>query len=154
MSGDGQRASSGQDRAAPRAAKQLASDADLERFNAALKASEERARAERAQQEQRRGEARRREQEANASASALVEARRRLEQAVSAVRAANRTGTGKAEADLAWRRAKAEVIRLETGEAPAWAATDVDESRSAGEDDEAGTTESPGEQAGDEGGEA
>ena len=49
------------------------------------------------------------------------------------VKEAQRSGKGAAAADVAWRAAKAELIELETGERPPWAAkpessepTDVD----------------------------
>ncbi len=42
--------------------------------------------------------------------------------AVELVKEATRTGKGAAAADLAWREAKAELLELETGKRPAWAA--------------------------------
>lgn len=83
---------------------------DLERFAAALKVSEK---ADRATRE--------REREQREAEAALTEARGALERAVEGVRAAKRNGRGVAEADAAWRAAKARVIELETGEAPTWA---------------------------------
>jgi len=38
------------------------------------------------------------------------------------VKEAKRTGKGRAEADAAWREAKADLLELETGKRPAWAA--------------------------------
>ncbi len=42
------------------------------------------------------------------------------------VKEAKRTGKGAAAADLAWREAKAELLELETGKRPAWAAKPVE----------------------------
>jgi len=53
-------------------------------------------------------------------AEAVRIAGRELEQAIAAAKAARASGRGVAEADLAWRKAKARVIELETGEAPDW----------------------------------
>ena len=55
------------------------------------------------------------------AADDLADARRVLERAIEAVRDAKRAGRGGVEADAAWKAAKARVIELETGEAPAWA---------------------------------
>jgi hypothetical protein len=44
------------------------------------------------------------------------------QRAVELVKDAKRTGKGAAAADLAWREAKADLIELETGKRPAWAA--------------------------------
>ncbi len=41
-----------------------------------------------------------------------------------------RTGRGAAAADLAWRDAKAELIELETGKRPTWAAQPPDRAES------------------------
>ena len=43
------------------------------------------------------------------------------------VKEAKRTGKGAAAADLAWREAKAELLELETGKRPAWAAKPVEQ---------------------------
>ena len=58
---------------------------------------------------------------AEAEANALRDAKRELDRAIAAVRAAKSNGRGAAEADAAWKVAKARVIELETGSAPAWA---------------------------------
>jgi hypothetical protein len=42
------------------------------------------------------------------------------------VKEAKRTGKGAAAADVAWREAKAELLELETGKRPAWAAKPVE----------------------------
>ena len=43
-----------------------------------------------------------------------------LERAISAAKSARASGKGVDQADLEWRRAKARMIELETGEAPDW----------------------------------
>ena len=63
-----------------------------------------------------------------AKAAALEEANRLQraqeahQRAVEMVKEAKRTGKGRAEADAAWREAKADLLELETGKGPAWAA--------------------------------
>ncbi len=57
-------------------------------------------------------------------AAALGAARRDLEQAIAAARAARRAGSGVAATDAAWRHAKARLIELETGTPPVWADPD------------------------------
>ena len=52
---------------------------------------------------------------------ALEGRRRELERAVESVRHAKQVGRGRAEADDAWKVAKALVIELETGTPPPWA---------------------------------
>ena len=83
---------------------------DLERFAAALKASEKADEA-----------ARHRVREQQAAEAALSDARRALEQAVEGVRSAKASRRGVAEADAVWKATKARVIELETGVAPSWA---------------------------------
>ena len=56
-------------------------------------------------------------------AAALRSARRDLDRAIDAVRRARSERRGEAEADAAWRDAKARVIELETGARPEWAPT-------------------------------
>ena len=56
-----------------------------------------------------------------AKSSELNEARRALDAAIAEVRRAKESGRGRAEADAAWKVAKARVIQLETGDAPTWA---------------------------------
>lgn len=94
---------------------------DVERFAAALKDSEQAERAQKARQQQERADAASRAEQAAAHANALTAARRELERAVDAVRTAKQVGRGRAEADEAWKVAKALVIELETGTAPTWA---------------------------------
>ena len=59
---------------------------------------------------------------AAADAAALEAARRTLERAITDAREARRARSGVAEADEAWRLAKARLIELETGASPEWAA--------------------------------
>lgn len=94
---------------------------DVERFAAALKDSEKADRAAKARQQQERADAAFRAEQAAAKAVALTTARRELERAVEAVRMAKQAGRGRAEADQAWKVAKALVIELETGIPPSWA---------------------------------
>ena len=86
-----------------------------------MKDSEKADRAAKARQQQDRTEAALRAEAAAATAAALTAARRDLERAVEAVRAAKQVGKGRADADQAWKVAKALVIELETGTPPAWA---------------------------------
>ena len=58
---------------------------------------------------------------AGATPTSLAQARRDLDRAIAAVRAAKANGRSTVEADAAWKAAKARVIELETGERPAWA---------------------------------
>lgn len=82
---------------------------------------------------------------ARAQADALASARRELDRAIQAVRDAKRDGRSTVEADARWKAAKAKVIELETGEAPAWAPPPVVDAADAGTDAPAddGTDESP-----------
>jgi hypothetical protein len=94
---------------------------DLERFAAALKDSAQADAAARQRVQQQRADAARMADEAAAHDRALVAARRDLQRAVEAVRHSKEIGRGRAEADAAWKIAKARLIELETGAAPAWA---------------------------------
>ena len=47
-------------------------------------------------------------------------ARRTLDRAIATAKSARASGKGVAEADAAWKQAKARVIELETGAPPAW----------------------------------
>ncbi len=100
---------------------QTSIERDLERFAAALKETEKAEKAAREREVSRKAEAARTAEEAAAHASALATAQRELKRAVDAVRHAKEAGRGRAEADAAWKVAKAKVIELETGTAPAWA---------------------------------
>ena len=94
---------------------------DLERFAAALKETEKAEKVAHERDASRKAEAARKAEEAAAHSSALAAALRELKRAVDAVRHAKESGRGRAEADAAWKVAKAKVIELETGTAPAWA---------------------------------
>jgi len=94
---------------------------DLERFAAALKDSEKADKAAREREQQARDDAATKVEQAAEHARSLTAARRELERAVEAVRQAKQHGRGRAEADAAWKVAKATVIELETGTAPSWA---------------------------------
>lgn len=54
-------------------------------------------------------------------AAALAAAEQRLERAIAAVKSSRSSGSGTAEADVAYRVAKADVVELQTGERPSWA---------------------------------
>ncbi len=94
---------------------------DVERFAAALKESERADAAARERARQAKAEATRAADAKAAHATSLATARRDLERAVEAVRSAKQSGRGRAEADAAWKVAKARVIEMETGTAPTWA---------------------------------
>ena len=92
-----------------------------ERFAAALKESEQREQLARKREREAKAEADLRRAEAAARANELAAARRDLERAIEAVRAARRAGKGAVAADEVWKAAKARVIELETGDRPGWA---------------------------------
>lgn len=92
------------------AAKSSSVDADLERFAAAVREDEQR----------KRDEARRRA-DAVEHQRQLDEANAELQRAIAGVRRAKERGTGRVEADEAWKAAKARVIELESGAPPSWA---------------------------------
>lgn len=94
---------------------------DLERFAAALKDSEKADKAAKEKEHKARDERDQAVATANAKAAETTDAKRELERAVEAVRRAKASGRGRAEADAAWKVAKARVIELETGTAPSWA---------------------------------
>jgi len=91
------------------------------RFNRALKQAKEQERTEQMRIQAEREEAKRQAKLAAERAARLAEANRRLERAIAGVKQARSSGTGTAEADAAYRAAKAAVVELETGERPAWA---------------------------------
>lgn len=90
------------------------------RFARAVEATDEqrKERARRLQAEQR--EAARQRELAAERAEQVARARRDLDTAIASAKAARASGSGVAEADAAWKRAKARLIELETGEAPDW----------------------------------
>jgi hypothetical protein len=94
---------------------------DVERFALAVRESEEKERRAKQAAADRKAEALRRKTEAAAHQVRLEAAQAAHHRAVEMVKEANRTGRGVAEADQAWRLAKAELIEVETGQPPAWA---------------------------------
>jgi hypothetical protein len=95
---------------------------DAERFAQAIRDHEEADRRAAQAKLDRKAEAERRKVEAVEFAARLERARAAHKHAVELVKEAQRTGKGGAAADVAWRAAKAELIELETGERPSWAA--------------------------------
>jgi hypothetical protein len=91
------------------------------RFNRALEQQKARDRAEQLRIQAEREEEKRQAELAAEHAAKLRRAQRDLEQAIAAVKQARSTGRGAAEADEAYRAAKAQVVELETGERPDWA---------------------------------
>lgn len=95
---------------------------DVERFAQSVRESEEADRRAKQAEIDRKTEAERRRLEAIEQAARLERAHTAHQRAVELVKDAKRTGKGVAAADLAWREAKAELIELETGKRPPWAA--------------------------------
>lgn len=93
----------------------------LVRFGRALDQAKQRERAEQQRIQDEREAAKLAAELAARHAKELERANRRLEQAIAAVKQTRSSGHGAAEADLAYRAAKARVVELETGERPAWA---------------------------------
>ena len=92
-------------------------------FAAALRESEQRDKAKRDSEQVKKDAEAKRVVDADALKNALVDARRELDRAIAAVRAAKQSGRSTVEADAVWKAAKARVIELETGERPTWAPT-------------------------------
>jgi hypothetical protein len=105
---------------------------DAERFAQSLRDSEEADRRAKQAEIDRKAEEARVQAEAAEHADRLERAKAAHQRAVEMVKEAQRTGKGAAAADLAWREAKAELLELETGKRPAWAAKPAEP-----EDDEA-----------------
>lgn len=93
----------------------------VSQFGRMLKESAEREAAEQRRREEQRRAARAKHAAARTKADELGDARRELDRAIDDVRRARASGRGRAEADAAWRAAKARVIELESGERPDWA---------------------------------
>jgi hypothetical protein len=119
---------------------------DAERFAQSLRDSEEADRRVKQAEIDRKAEEARLKAEAAEHADRLERAKAAHQRAVEMVKEAKRTGKGAAAADLAWRDAKAELLELETGKRPAWAAkpaepaaeeSDVDNETPETEEDEA-----------------
>ncbi len=110
---------------------------DAERFAQSLRDSEEADRRVKQAVIDRKVAAERARVEAAEQADRLKRARAAHQRAVELVKEAQRTGKGAAAADIAWREAKAELLELETGKRPAWAARPAEPTDPA-------TPESPG----------
>lgn len=95
---------------------------DAARFAQSLRDSEEADRLAKQAAIDRKAEAERQRIEAAERADRLKRAQAAHQRSVEMVKEATRTGKGAAVADLAWREAKAELLEIETGKRPAWAA--------------------------------
>ena len=114
---------------------------DAERFAQSLRDSEEADRRARQAVIDRKADAERRKIEAVEQADRLKRAQAAHQRAVELVKEATRTGKGAAAADLAWREAKAELLELETGKRPAWAARPAEPTETAESSDSSETSE-------------
>lgn len=101
---------------------------DVERFAQSLRDSEEADRRAKQAAIDLKAEQERLRVEATERAARLQRAQTAHQRAVELVKDAKRTGKGAAAADVAWREAKAELLELETGKRPAWAARPADSS--------------------------
>ena len=108
---------------------------DVERFAKSVRDSEEADRKAKQDAIDRKTEAERLKTEAAEQAARLQRAQAAHQRAVELVKEAKRTGKGAAAADIAWREAKAELLELETGKRPAWAARPVETAEPADTDD-------------------
>jgi hypothetical protein len=95
---------------------------DAQRFAQSLRDSEAADRRAKQADIDRKADAERVKTEAAEQAERLKRAQAAHHRAVELVKEATRTGKGAAAADLVWREAKAELLELETGKRPAWAA--------------------------------
>ncbi|MGZ4723997.1 MAG: hypothetical protein ACXV8L_07265 [Ilumatobacteraceae bacterium] len=95
---------------------------DAERFAQAIRDHEEADRRAMQARLDRKAETERRKIVAIEHAARLERAKAAHQRAVELVKEAKRSGKGAVAADLAWRTAKADLIELETGQRPAWAA--------------------------------
>ncbi|MEY2582022.1 MAG: hypothetical protein QOE09_1871 [Ilumatobacteraceae bacterium] len=103
---------------------------DAERFAQSLRDSDDADRRAKQAAIDRKAEQERVKLEAAERAARLDRAQTTHQRAVELVKEAKRTGKGAAAADLAWREAKAELLELETGKRPAWAARPTEPERS------------------------
>jgi len=118
---------------APQASTELS---DAQRFAQALRDSEEADRRAKQAAVDAKIAAERAKAEAEADAARLQRAQQAHQHAVELVKEAKRTGKGRAEADAAWRDAKAELVELETGKRPAWASRPTEAAVAAAEVEE------------------
>jgi hypothetical protein len=95
---------------------------DAQRFAQSLRESEEADRRAKKAAADAKAEAEQAKAAALEEANRLQRAQATHQRAVEMVKEAKRTGKGRAEADAAWREAKADLLELETGKRPAWAA--------------------------------
>ena len=116
---------------------------DAERFAESLRDSEAADRKATQDAIDRKAETERLKVAAAEQAARLQRARGAHQRAVELVKEATRTGKGAAAADVAWREAKAELLELETGKRPAWAARSAESTTPA-------ATEASGDAPGDE----
>ncbi len=93
----------------------------LVRFGRALDRAKQTEQAEQQRIQAEREAAKRAAEIAAEHAARLDRARAGLQRAIAAVKQRRASGHGVAEADVAYRAAKALVVELETGERPAWA---------------------------------
>jgi hypothetical protein len=94
---------------------------DLERFAQAVRESEQADQRAKQAARDRKAAAELARHEAAERAARLERARAAHHRAVEQVKEARRTGKGGPAADEAWKKAKAELIELETGQPPSWA---------------------------------
>lgn len=99
---------------------------DAARFAQSLRDSEEADRRAGQAKIDRKTEAERVKAAAAEQAARLKRAQAAHQRSVEMVKEAARTGKGAPAADLAWREAKAELLEIETGKRPAWAAKPVE----------------------------
>lgn len=125
---------------------------DAERFAQSLRDSAESDRRARQAGIDRKAETERRKIEAVEQADRLKRAQAAHQRAVELVKEAKRTGKGAPAADVAWREAKAELLELETGKRPAWAARPVEPTEPAKSSESAEPSESADDSDGDTGG--
>ena len=121
---------------------------DVERFAQSLRDSADADRKAKQGAIDRKTEAERLKLEAAEQAGRLRHAQAAHQRAVEMVKEATRTGKGAAAADLAWREAKAELLELETGKRPAWAARPPEPAESVETEDSADSE--AGDEAGDD----
>ena len=95
---------------------------DAQRFAQAVREHEEADRRAKQAERDRRTEQERKEREELEFAARLEAARVAHQRAVERVKEARRTGKGGTAADEAWKKSKAALIELETGQPPMWAA--------------------------------
>jgi hypothetical protein len=116
---------------------------DAQRFAQSLRDSAEADRRAKQAAIDRKAEAERLRTDAAEQAARLKRAQAAHQRAVELVKEATRTGKGAAAADVAWREAKAELLELETGKRPAWAAKPAEPEPDASDDHAETVSEEP-----------